>query len=102
MGYELSWCGGLINGFDNHKINFHLTNCVNQTEFIHLGFFEKRAQNLLEVIKSSKKDFCKKSDILKADKDLEILLGYLQFKSVSIDICEIDEEVYIKDSKFNG
>ena len=82
--------------------NFHLTNCVKQTEFIHLGIFEKRAQNLLEIIKSSKKDFCKKSDILKADKDLDILLGYLQFKSGSIDICEIDEEVYIKDSKFNG
>jgi len=32
---------------------------------------------------------------------LDILLGYLQFKSGSIDICEIDEEVYIKDSKFN-
>jgi len=74
---------------------------INTTEFIHLGIFEKRAQNLLEIIKSSKKDFCKKSDILKADKDLDILLGYLQFKSGSIDICEIDEEVYIKDSKFN-
>ena len=74
---------------------------IKQTEFIHLGILEKRAQNLLQVIKNSK-DICKKSNILDSDKDLDVILSYLKFHCRLIDICQLDEEIYIKESKFTG
>jgi len=73
---------------------------IDQTEFIYLGILEKQAQKLLETIKS-KEEFCKKSDIQPIYKDFDILLGYLQFHRGLIDICQIDNEVYIKESKFS-
>jgi len=72
---------------------------IEQTEYIHLGVLEKQAQKLLEAIKN-KADFCKKSDFQASYKDLDTMLGYLQFHKGLIDICQIDDDIYIKDSKF--
>jgi len=72
---------------------------IDQTEYIHLGILEKQAQKLLESIKS-KDDFCKKSDIQPIYEDLDIILGYLQFHRGLIDIYQIDDDIYIKESKF--
>lgn len=74
---------------------------LDQMEFIHLQKLEKRGKILVHEIKDVGNVYCKKSDILDTDPNVECLLEYLKITNV-VDLRDIDNEIYIKHGdKFN-
>lgn len=81
----------------NSKVNKISEN----SEFIHLSKLEQRAEATLIQIKDIGNDYCKKSDILEVDPQVEMVLEYMKHRAI-VDFTPIQDDIYIKPgSKIN-